>query len=175
MGLPREQIATYISVQGFAYFTAAHLRDVWKRPVRHNRHIERAALWYALDVGNACERLLDPGNEGQYLRPSNGDATARYDAEAAIRTIPSILPFIERERRVLSENKDRGNNFQFEHGIGDVTLGQLALVERWHDWLWTPPDSSSERRASPGSDAEILAVACTRLTNALGDVLSEPI
>jgi hypothetical protein len=171
--LPREQLATYIRVNVAAYSVASHLGDAWKRPVRHNQQIERAALWYALDVGNDCERLLDPTDEGTYLRPSNGDATARYDAEAAIRMIPPVLPFTDQERRVLSTNQDRRNNFQFEYGIGDAALGQLALVERWHEWLWMPPDDPSDRRASPGTDAELLALACTRLANALSAVVAQ--
>lgn len=171
-GVPFEQLGTYSRMRSVAYFAVGHLSEAWKRPVRHNRRIERAALWYALDIADDCERLLDPADRGRYLRPTTGDAEARYDAEAAIRTIPNVLPFTSREREMLGANRDVRNNFQFEHGIGDAALGQLALAERWHDWLWTPPESPLERRASPGSDAEVLAMACTRLTIALGEVLA---
>jgi hypothetical protein len=161
--LPREQFSVYMQAQGHAASLLRHLREAWKRPVRHNRQIERAALWYVLDIADDCERLLDPATNGEYLRPNHGDATARYDAEAAIRTIPSISPFTKGERGSLDGNQD-WSNYQFEHGIGDVALGQLALVERWHEWLWTPPDSPTERRASPSPDAELLEAACSRLS-----------
>lgn len=169
--LPNEQLATYIRVNVAAASAASHLRDAWKRPVRHNQQIERAALWYALDVGNDCERLLDPADEGGYLRPSKGDAIVRYDAEAAIRMIPSVLPFTDQERRVLSANQDRRNNFQFEHGIGDMALGQLALVERWHGWLWTPSHDQADGRETPSPSAEVFRVGCLRLGGALAEIL----
>jgi hypothetical protein len=166
-----EQIGVYTRMQSTAAEASVHLRDAWKRPVRHNRRIERAALWYTLYVADDCDRLLDPNDRRQYLRPPIGEARDRYEAEAAIHTIPSVLPFTRREHQVLSGNKDRRNNFQFEHGIGDTALGQIALVERWHDWLWTNPESTSERRASPGPDAQVFAIACARLSNALGEIM----
>jgi hypothetical protein len=170
--LPGEQIAAYIRVRSSAYFTVEHLQDAWKRPVHHNQRIEREALWYALNIANDCEWVLDSSERHRYVRPTTDDVVVRYDAEAAIRTIPSVLPFTRQERHVLTANQDKRANFLFEHGIGDSALGQLALAERWHDWLWTPPASPSERRASPGADAEMLALACTLLTNALGEVLA---
>jgi hypothetical protein len=163
------QIPVYVRLMTFSEQVAMRLDEAWKRPVRHNRQIERAALWYTLHVAGDCDRLLDPNDRRPYLRPTKGDATARYEAEAAIRTIPDTTPFTHQERQILSGNMDR-SNFQFEHGIGDSALGQLALVERWHDWLWTLPDRSA-RQATPSIDAEVLAVASDRLSGALRQLL----
>lgn len=170
-GMVSEQIGIYTRMQTFAEQVVIQLGNAWKRPVRHNRRLERAALWYTLYVADDCNRLLDPNDRRQYLRPRTGEAKHRYEAEAAIRTIPDVLPFTRQERQALNGNKDRRNNLEFEHGIGATALGQTALVERWHDWLWTSPDGGSERRASPGSDAEVFSVACVRLSNALGEIL----
>jgi hypothetical protein len=174
-GLPDGQVGVYIDINHSAYATAERLYEAWKRPVRHNRAIERAALWYALDVSNGCASLVNATESSEqhgYIRPGKGDVVTRYDAEAAIRMIPEIMPFTNDEQWALRRNRDRRNNFQFEHGIGNTALSQLALAERWHDWLWTPPANPSERQASPGSDAGVLAVACSRLTVALGEILA---
>lgn len=166
--LPEQQRATYMGLQWTAGSAADHLYDAWKRPVRHNRRIERAALHFALNIANYCERVST--NRPEHVRPKIGNMDARYDAEAGIRTIPTILPFTVEERRLLTANQ-HPHNPRFEHGIGDVALGQLELAEQWHDWLWTPPTNPLERRALPGAEAELLALACTRLTHALGQVM----
>lgn len=167
---PIERVGTYTRMQTHAGEVVRQLGYAWKRPVRHNRRIERAALWYTLHVARDCDRILDPAGTPDYVQPVTGDALARYDTEAAIRTIPETLPLTRREREILSGNQDR-RNFEFEHGIGNVALGQLALVERWHEWLWTTPTTTSARRASPNPTAELLIMGCARLANGLARIL----
>jgi hypothetical protein len=169
--LTSEQTVTYMGMQWAAHATETYLSAAWKRPTRHNRSIERAALWYALHVTNDCAHALEHGEQNRIARPATGDATSRYDAKAAITTIPTLFPYTTPERRLLTFNQDRRTNFRFEYGIGDTALGQIALLERWHDWLWTPPTRSADRCAHPAADAELLAAACNRLTDALEEVL----
>jgi hypothetical protein len=128
-------------------------------------------LWHTLSVAEDCERLLDPNDRGEYLRPRVGETGSRYEAEAAIRTIPALLPFERGEQETLNSNKDLRNNFAFQHGIGETALGQIALAERWHEWLWVAPESGTSRRATPSPDAEVLNTACVRLAVAIGELL----
>lgn len=168
---PKERVGTYSRMQDAASMVVEQLSAAWKRPVRHNKQIERAALWHALDIIGDCDDLLSSAGHSAYAGPTTGGPTDRYIAEAAIRTLPVGFPLTQRERDILSRNKDLRNNLEFEHGIGDTALGQLALLERWHDWLWTVPIGPSEGKASPNADAELFAVGCANLACSLGNLL----
>jgi len=148
---------------------AEQLMAVSKRPVRHNRKIERGALWHILSLDEDCTTILDQSSAlGELVRPTTGPIESRYEAEAAMRTIPQLVPFVPQESKLLraSHNLD---NFRFEHGIGDVARGQLALFERWHEWLWTMDGSQREQRRSPESKS--LEIGCVQLSVALEDVI----
>jgi hypothetical protein len=149
----------------YAEYAAEELVEAWKRPVRHNRSIELATLWHALCISQDCDRILDAAGTPDIGGPAT-DALTRYDIEAAIRTIPETLPFARRERETLNRSLD-SRNIRFQHGIGGMALRQLALVERWHEWLWIPPHEPSDRRASPNPEAEVLHAGYIRLANGL--------
>src|SRR5580692_6692493 len=42
-----------------AQSTAEYLRESWKRPVRHNRALELAALWYTIELDLSCRGTVD--------------------------------------------------------------------------------------------------------------------
>jgi hypothetical protein len=171
-----EAMNVYGRMQAHAAFTIETLRDGRKRPARHNRRIERAALWNAISLDKDCAHILDPNNQwrsdwSQLVRPRTGSKQARYDAEAAIRTIPTLVPFIEGERRILHHSLDI-SNIEFENGIGDVSCGRGELCERWHEWLWTS-SAESPQKQHPSSESEVLEMGCSRLVTSLTVVMTE--
>lgn len=150
---------------------AKQLMAASKRPVRHNRKIERGALWHILSLDEDCTTILDPSSAlSELVRPTTGSIESRYEAEAAMRTIPQLVPFAPQESKLLrtSHNLD---NFRFEYGIGDVTLGQLALFEHWHDWLWVADGSEPTQSRSP--ESRMLEASCSRLSIALDGIIEE--
>jgi hypothetical protein len=166
----RRSIDIHSGMQLHAAGACGHFREVSKRPVRHNRGIERAALWHVLELDQQCMSVLDAYGQldPDLVRPQTGSAESRYEAEAAIRTIPSLSPFTRPETAILSRSLNL-RNFEFEHGIGDLTLGRLALRERWHEWLW---DNGPERAQERSSESQVLELACGRLSVALYDVVA---
>jgi hypothetical protein len=151
--------------------------EVSKRPVRHNRRIERAALWHILRLDRECVQVLDSYGrpDPDLVRPKTGDVVSRYETEAAILTVPNLLPFSRSESTTLQSCNLRNvrdlSNFQFEHGIGDTTRGQLELCERWHDWLWTDGLGRAQDRSI---ESKVLETACARLSVALFAVITTP-
>ena|ERR1700677_871574 len=49
---------TYMRMEIYAGSAANELVEAWKRPVRHNRSTELAALWHTLRVADDCSRIL---------------------------------------------------------------------------------------------------------------------
>jgi hypothetical protein len=162
-------MGVYQRLQFNAGEAAAQLAQAAERPVRHNRRIERAALWHLLSVEGDCHRILDPAAWPALVRPKTGGASRRYDVESAIRTIPTAMPFTQQEGDTLRANM-QFENFQFEHGIGDVACGQLALCERWHDWLWSD-EGALGRVQSRSRESEVLEIGCARLSEAVRYVM----
>lgn len=161
----------YIRLQGTSARTANALRDAWKRPVRHNLLIERAALWHSLDLDADCSHIMNPRGWPLLIRPMAGDFAARYEAEAAIRMIPSTLPFSADERQALRVEQ-RDQNYEFEYYVPSE---RQALFTRWHQWLWSPREALSEP-AAPSHDAEILNESSARLARSLAViVLAAPV
>jgi hypothetical protein len=113
-------ISAYLRIQWNATEAAGQFAAVSKRPVRHNRAIERAALWHTLALDKDCARILETNSWSQLVRPKTGIVRSRYEAEAAIRTIPSLLPFSSAESGILHRNMGDGKDpksFRFDYGI----------------------------------------------------------
>jgi hypothetical protein len=170
---PERPRSTFQSVQFQATEALIQFKEVSKRPVRHNRRIERAALWHVLRLNRECVQVLDSYGRPDLVRPKTGDVVSRYEAEAAIRTVPSLLPFSRSETTIMQKcNLGNGrdlSNYQFEYGIGDTTRGQLGLCERWHDWLWTDGSGRAQDRSI---ESQVMEIACARLSVALYDVIT---
>lgn len=167
--------STYQAMQFQATEAVIQFKEVSKRPVRHNRRIECAALWHVLRLDGECVQVLDSYGrpDPDLVRPKTGDAVSRYEAGAAILAVPNLLPFSRSESTIMQKcNLGNGrdlSNYQFEYGIGDTTRGQLGLCERWHDWLWTDGSGRAQDRSI---ESQVLEIACARLSVALYDVVT---
>jgi hypothetical protein len=157
--LPADDHGVYIRMAFDAQQVASHLERARKRPVRHNLSIERTALWHTLRLDQDCMRILDPTDRIHLLRPQSDDAKVRYEIEAAIRTIPEVLPFTTHERETLRASKSY-NSLRREEVIAE----QPALAAQWHKWLWTPQNI-------PSPLSEVLAEASSCLEGNLGRIL----
>jgi hypothetical protein len=175
----RDDKNTYEWLRTYANAGTADLEDAWQRPVRHNRKIERMALWNVLETGEHCMRIRD--SERHLIRPALGDVETRYDLEASIRTVPELLPFTESERYKLRTMPDdpRGRNVELlrfhramghEDGPYSIEHGPPELLDRWHQWLWVKGDLSV-RGESPNPDAQVLSEGCYRLAGSLAILL----
>lgn len=177
--MPRKWTESRIAqtrISGAAYDAESHLRKVseYEWPKRRDYRIERAALWHVLGLDQSCVSAIDGAGElDPNIRPQTGRVEARYDAEAAIRAIPSLTPFTREETAILCGNMDSRDNSEFEHGIGDTAFGQLALCKRWHEWLWNPDSFTAQIPPAyeRSIESQILEVACRRLSDAFDDVL----
>lgn len=142
------------------------LAESWRRPVRHNLTVQREALWCVLSLdqdNDAVEHSRDPA---ALVRPSFATPKTCYELESSLRLIPHLLPLTRSECGRLWRNTDFETVMAGEYHIGSI--GELALVERWHDWLWDSPPS---RHAQASREAEMLQLACGRLANAVLEVM----
>jgi hypothetical protein len=149
------------------------LNEAWQRSVRHNRMIERAALWSVLQVSGAS--TADVSLQKRALAQFR-DADARYQFEASLRTIPDLLPFTERERRSLGSHGEGGDIWfssgSTENGRTGVADYEPELTARWYSWLWVEGDPTT-RGEEPSLEAQVLAQGCAHLAQALGIILLE--
>jgi hypothetical protein len=159
--------------------TAGLLHAAWQRPFRHNKVIERAALWNVIRVEGWCDTMLHQAPYQHLMRPKASDAATRYEFEAAIRTIPELLPFQPNERKALHRASTR--KYDSEFGIEDVEdgvpgIGRLypELTNRWHRWIWSPEPHRASQPDTPSLESEIMAQACTHLARSIGAIL-EPL
>src|ERR1700757_2867070 len=84
---------------------AKEMREVWRRPVRHNRRLQQLALADTVGIGTTCRILLRLHEPGPFITPPLPDPAKRYDIEAAIRTIPNLIPFTEQECGVIGRTR----------------------------------------------------------------------
>ncbi|MGE5281079.1 MAG: hypothetical protein ACM3N0_01925 [Chloroflexota bacterium] len=150
--------------------TAANLQESWRRPVRHNKKIERLALWHTVMLGETCERAIDPEHHSLVvtLSPTQAEPETRYEIQAAARMIPGLVPFSRLDQAKL--RADTGK--YFDKWGEDMAVREPVLVANWHSWLWSNdpiapyPDNEHGR-------ASLLAIAASRLADNLHAVLSE--
>jgi hypothetical protein len=146
--------------------TAEFLRESWNRPKRHNRRIERAALWYTVSLDQGCQRALHPA-QNKLLLPPSTDQEIRYELQAGIRTVHDTFPFSPRERELLEYEVEKGNP-RFEND--DVILAS-DLVQRWHGWLWMDDQGVPQNSTEALGSSAILAEACMRLCDVLPQLM----
>ncbi|HSZ12646.1 MAG TPA: hypothetical protein VK790_01255 [Solirubrobacteraceae bacterium] len=151
----------------YACGAAEFLDESWKRPKRHNRRIERAALWHTVALDEDCGKALDL-RRSVLLLPGATDTRTRYELQAGIRTVTAIVPFTITERIALrGEELATGNTlFHDESAVQDATL-----FERWHEWLWMDGHGVPQTSTEALGASAVLGEACGRLTNALFDLL----
>jgi hypothetical protein len=157
----------YTRMAGYAAETAWHLRQAWARPVRHNRRIERGALWEALLLDAECRRALAPDPLQSLLSPPTGSLDARYELQAGIRVVPHILPFTLDERQRLRPTGVR----DFRFGTEDIVNREPEVVERWHNWVWMDTEREPQKDVKALGASALLAEAGTRISDSLYEIL----
>jgi hypothetical protein len=152
---------------------AYHLRESWERPKRHNKRIERAALWYVLAVGVDCDDAVTTVPGALLLRELRPEARVeeRYEIQAAIHAVRYCLPFGPGTRDVLNQARTM-DDFLFESD--QITDREPALVEQWHNWVWADEHHAPQTSVHALGASAILAEGCLRLSQYLPTVLGEP-
>lgn len=172
--LPSEVRHVYSRMCRDAGGVYTNLHAAWQRPVRHNKPIERAALWYGLELANDGAQILVDPDETALSLPGRSLAT-RYEIRAASLIVQHTLPFSDVELRALrAPNMLHDLEFQTtgtEYGIVGVAVRQPDLVDRWHDWVWMDQQRKVQRDPSVLGSSAVLAEACGRLAVNLGQVL----
>jgi hypothetical protein len=143
------------------------LNEAWKRPKRHNRRVERAALWYALELGENCAEVAATPEAWSLLRDLSpeADVEERYEVQAAVHAIRHNLPFTPQEREALNETRSVRSDFLFESDR--IGAREPALVEEWHRWVWANERQRPRTRKEALGASAILAEGCSRLTQSL--------
>jgi hypothetical protein len=153
------------------YFAASGVREglaeAWKRPVRHNEKIERLALWHTVTLTQLCQDAMTvDGPIRLPLRIGDCAPKSRYEIEAAIRMVPSLVPFLDDDLRLL--RADTG--FAFEAWGEDMAKREPNLVREWHGWLWRG-DRAWYQEVEHG-DVSVLFIAASRLVENVAAVLN---
>jgi hypothetical protein len=166
LGLPRDAYGTYSRMAFFAGGAVEYLDESWKRPKRHNKRLERAALWHTVQLDEDCGKALEPARSSLLLPPST-DAKTRYELQAGIRAVHSTLPFTVPERYALRRDIELGNT-RFDD---EDAVGERALTDRWHEWLWMDENGASQNSAEALGASAVLGEVCFRLAINLREIL----
>ena len=137
-------------------WTAYNLKEAWQRPVRHNKQIEREALFHAVDLTALCIDALR--NHSSVLLPSATTPHRRHTLQAAVRTASSILPFSLAELSALQAEQE--GNFLFET---EEAISTPELVARWHEWVWKDCDGAATRNVETLGGSAVLAASGVQL------------
>jgi hypothetical protein len=163
--------------------TVAHLEEAWERPVRHNLKIERAALWWAHITIEQIADVFSRPDQLWMLNPQGVDAPTRYDLQASLRTIPTVMPpdglgwnhkqLVGRVSETpLGLQREMDLEFEFKGERGERARKRAPDVFReWHEWLWTRDTRGRRTRAEPSQQAAVLAEGCTRLALSLNTII----
>lgn len=149
---------------------AEYLHEAWQRPVRHNRRIERAALFYTMIVDEQREVAFWPINPPDLLLPEGADTETHYELQAGLRTVEHQLPFRPEQRRALLA-PDVIREYEFESGA--IEKREPLAVATWHQWLWTTRREGRRTIAEPSAAASVLHEGCTRLAGSLAVILQQ--
>jgi hypothetical protein len=148
--------------------TTRYLDAAWQRPIRPNLSLERLALVYALRLQAGCQMALEVSDVQLFLAPTLGNPAARYDLQAAVNTLPQLLPFASAEGSAfVSQAHASDPASSIEAGMQALNASP-ALFEQWHLWLWV---KQAGLRGVPSTPALTLAAGCTRLAGTLEAVV----
>jgi hypothetical protein len=159
-----EEAASLLSYIRFhASGVEREIQETHQRPSRHNREIERLALWHTVELSVSCGIAVNhPGVPTLKELVAGLEQTARYDVLAAVPLIPQLHPF---SLQALARMQQAGRDGSFEAWGESVMRTEAPLVEQWHGWLWNSATSG------PGKDdfgeSTTLCIAADRLAAAL--------
>jgi hypothetical protein len=139
----------------------------WERPKRHNRHLERAALWFMVGLEEDCGTVLETIQGDPLLLSPSTDVATRYELQAGMRTVSAMFPFTGFERMALRHDVKQGNT-QFDD---ENAIGEPELVDRWHEWLWMDEHGQPQPRIEALGASAVLAEGCARLRRILPTIL----
>jgi hypothetical protein len=169
---PKQPLPIHVEHQWAALLFAAEgaattLRESWKRPVRHNKKIERLALWHTVSLEHQCEQAQEPDSVIRLpLQPNDCGPEARYEIESAVRMIPRVVPYLD-----LDLHRLRADTGETSEDWGeDMAERNPSLVARWHRWLWANDPHQPYAEGEHGQ-ASVLAVAASRLAANIPDAL----
>lgn len=168
LGLPHETYDAYTRMSFFAAGAAEFLNESWKRPKRHNKRIERAALWHTILLDQDCGEALEPAREVLLLLPPPTDVETRYELQAGIRTVHATLPFSVTERYALQREELEIGNTHFDD---NDAIRESALFERWHEWLWMDRHEVPQTSTEALGASAMLAEGCARISHILPKIL----
>ena len=163
MKVTPEERTPYVSLESCSSSARASLRAAWMRPVRHNRRIERNALWAVVQTAIVAKRLQQ--RQDLRLLCAADEPADVYELRAGLQTVPALTPYSDDELKCLFQ-ADRGRDILFEHGLEFDGLAGIAdrepiLAERWHTWLWHREPGRT--RDTPSYESQILQEGCRRL------------
>ena len=149
-----------------------YLHEGWQRPVRHNRNLERLALWHTVRLDAICQGALDVNQRLlMTLGPSEADAETRYQVRAAMDEIPRLVPFTDFGRSRLRTPTGKSLSDWGE----DMVKRDPDLVAQWHNWIWRQASDALDPANDYGPASE-LVVATSNLSGALRMMLGgEPL
>jgi len=147
---------------------AHNIREAWHRPVRPNPRIERAALWCALILRRECNEVLDFRSAASLI-PADQGARVQYDFQAAIRSLPALLPFSDAECRALGGDGEELLHDDYEFRAGDVATDHAAEIAVWHEWLWAGSYDRQNQVMTSGCSAAYVE-SCDRLIQTIGEI-----
>lgn len=166
-GLPIDIYNFYSRMQFHAGGATKYLYESWKRPKRHNKRIERAALWHTVGLEEDCGRALKPEHSLLLLPPPSTDVKTRYELQAAIRTVEATFPFTSSERDALRRDLELGN----AHFDDEGSIGEPELVDQWHEWLWMDEHREPKTSVEAIGASAVLGEGCARLNHIAREIL----
>jgi hypothetical protein len=165
-GLTIDAYHCYSHMQFHAGSATEYFCESRKRPVRHNRRIERVALWHAVLLDEDCKKALEPAHSALLLPPLC-DVETRYALQAGIRIVHGTLPFTTAERGTLAQEAKTGN-VEFSDGNN---ISAPDLISRWHDWLWRDDMNRPGASLEALGASAVLAEGCVQLNIVLRQIL----
>jgi hypothetical protein len=144
------------------------VEGVWRHPGEVGLSRERNALWRSICLDWWCEQGAEHGFGQSVLELATRNArpVLFYDAEAASRMVPDLLPFDEAER-------DRLRGVDVRSGSGDeISAREPQLFGRWCQWIWEEDEAPTAPIEATGKVAEFVVVA-NGLSKNLGLLLDE--
>ena len=157
----------YARIAVGAIHAAESLAAAWQRPVRHNRKIERAALFHVLELDLDCMGALE-SPLAEMLLPPGVTARQRYELSAGALIVREVLPFADDQREKLRIPNMR-HDWEFESDR--LMARQPRLTERWHEWLWADAHGNPQRDVGQLGASAVLAEGCRRLATVVPRIL----
>jgi hypothetical protein len=167
--LPPETINHYALMQMAADVARDNIRAAWRRPVRPNLRLERAALWGAILLHSECKKAMDPQN-ADLLLPTGHRADLQYQLQTAVRSAKDLVPFSDAECNEIAGYADSAIRDDYQFASDTITARRPDEVARWHDWLWAGDYDRPTRTMVAGGSA-VYVTACVMLSQSVATVV----